>query len=379
MRRLAPLILLALLAAPAAASPGGRARCDAAVPAAPAGLPATVVASTRCGEFLIRPDGRVERREPRAFVPRGRTWTIRGGRLVVVDGTHVIWRSRGRHRFIAGADVWRDRVAFATYERGKLGPLYLARIGGVERAVGAEEHVVAWTRRGDLVTARWRRGSGDLRVRRNGTGPARILSPSSVFGFDVARRELYVVTRAALIRTDGRRRDVLTALAPLAFDGRPWPSVLASRHVALQTNARLVVVDARGRVVSSTALPQGRRVGVSAGPVLGASVRSVAFAVADGETSDGKEDTESVFVLAPGERRAREIDRHRLFIEGCARGASLAWRGRWLLYSTTEGRAVAYDTASAERVDLTPFLEQLPGARGADGRLERLGVSWASG
>lgn len=69
---------------------------------------------------------------------------------------------------------------------------------------------------------------------------------------------------------------------------------------------------------------------------------------------------ETVYVLRNGSRPVAAL-RTRLRYALCERAASLDWHGSWLLYSTTEGHAVAVDTLTGRRVDLTRTLLRLPG------------------
>ena len=58
----------------------------------------------------------------------------------------------------------------------------------------------------------------------------------------------------------------------------------------------------------------------------------------------------------------------------CERMASLAWRGRWLLYGNSERQAAIVDI-SGERpgVELSELIARLPGTSRDDGRFD---VAW---
>lgn len=54
----------------------------------------------------------------------------------------------------------------------------------------------------------------------------------------------------------------------------------------------------------------------------------------------------------------------------CERGADLAWHGRWLLYSASEGNTAVIDTTSLQHViKLTGIVRRLPGLSDDEGNL----------
>jgi hypothetical protein len=147
----------------------------AGLPRAPAGLPAPVRLSTRCGDVVIRPDGLVERRAgrgdrggrwPRAALGRnGVRWLMRrDGHLTVERSGEALWRSAGSYRFygtphyLEAIALGKRAVAFSFSEA----ELYVARFGGPERVVAHGEHPILWTRAGRLLTYRWREDTSSL-------------------------------------------------------------------------------------------------------------------------------------------------------------------------------------------------------------------------
>jgi hypothetical protein len=79
-------------------------------------------------------------------------------------------------------------------------------------------------------------------------------------------------------------------------------------------------------------------------------------------------------VLRAGASKAQAIYCHHLGPSGCAVGAGLSWHGRFLLYTSTDGRSVVLDTTSGHAVDLTRVARLLP--RRSVGELAR--VLWRS-
>ena len=59
---------------------------------------------------------------------------------------------------------------------------------------------------------------------------------------------------------------------------------------------------------------------------------------------------------------------------GCAVGAGLSWHGRYVLYSSADGRQAIVDSAERTVTDLGPLARRLP----AKSRAERASVEWAS-
>ena len=90
---------------------------------------------------------------------------------------------------------------------------------------------------------------------------------------------------------------------------------------------------------------------------------AVAYTAAAGR--DVGRGTETVYVLRAGTRAAVAVHREHVVYAPCERGAAVAWHGRWVLYTATEGNVAVIDTARGERaVELRAFIKALPGMRG---------------
>jgi len=121
---------------------------------------------------------------------------------------------------------------------------------------------------------------------------------------------------------------------------------------------------------------------VSAQPVAAPGAREVAFAATSGVTAGGLHGTETVYLLSPGARSARPVHRERVAIAISMRSATLAWHGRWLLYSASEGNTALVDSTSpGHAIELTRAVRSLPGVTGGEGDEGNLdlGASWSGG
>jgi hypothetical protein len=76
--------------------------------------------------------------------------------------------------------------------------------------------------------------------------------------------------------------------------------------------------------------------------------------------------SETVYLLRPGARTAVPIHVERMRFNVCGHGATLAWRGRWLLYSVGEGPAAVIDTATGHATELSFLTRRLPGFSGVE-------------
>jgi hypothetical protein len=365
--------------APAAAS------CASPPPTTAAGLPASIVVTTDCGRYRFDRRGRVSFRPGFARpVPAGAsyyadlTWyRVTGGHLTIGYGKRTLWRSRSRFREGYGVGIGpvvrgRAAVAFSTFHGG-LQSLFVARLGEPERLVAIGETPLGFTRAGALVSERrW-----TLLLRRGPDWHSRPLaSGASDVVFDHATGTVFFVDRGLLERFSGARVTPLATLASLAVGRRPQiepRGLLVSLHSA----RRLVVLRADGRVFATTRLPRPlkRADSVSSAVATDAHSSAVAFTVSRGNTTSGSRGREFVSLLRPGATAARIVYRERLTFAVCERMADLSWRGRWLLYSSSEGRVALIDTRRPARsVDLSGVVARLPGMGGEEGRFD---ATWA--
>ena len=92
----------------------------------------------------------------------------------------------------------------------------------------------------------------------------------------------------------------------------------------------------------------------------------VAFTATKGNNAYGSSGTETVYLLPRGAHSAQPLYRKRIAFAVCERQATVAWRGAWLLYTTSEGYAVALNAATRRAVDLSSTIARLPGMDAQD-------------
>lgn len=345
-------------------------------------LPAPVTITTAgCGAFELGRDGSVRRASTHPSpVPQGASWwpstgvwdRLADGHLVVGRRQTRLWRSGAPFpvAYEVGAIVVGPRALAFSY--GNRTPrLYIARLDGSEREIASGEYPLGWTR-GGLYT---RRGAGGELLLRSTAGAWRATVARHVYtyAYDDADGGLYFVAHGELVGADGAHERALSSLARLGLTaGKNLQLQPLGRLVALRDNRRLVVLRSNGSVFASTRLPHVRTGadGISSPLTVAPDARAVAFTATRGNTADGSSGTETVYLLAPGSRVARPVHTERVRFAICERGADLAWRGRWLLYSASEGNTAVIDTAGPRRaVELTRIVRRLPGLSGGEGHL----------
>lgn len=371
-------VIGALIAAVSLVSLGNSAStiCEKFPANGPRSLPAAVAIHTTCGGFFLRPGGRVGRapmpEDWASWAPTG-SWraapdtyvSARFGDIRVVRDARTIWRSSRRYKFTSSIVIGRGAVAFSLFEHGRVGPLYVARLGGRERLVLRGEDPLAFLPSGLLLTQRWSQGKVVVRLRRLDGRLVRVVAPRARMAtFDNESKTIFYVTRNRMLaRFDGKQR-VGLARVPRGWRW-PWLRILDSGGVAVIGDRGLAIVRPRGGILASAGIkpPTRHRGGdvMNGDPIL-STTRAVAFTSTrhrHGFTSGGQA---LVSVLRPGDRRATVVFRHRVQNFGCGWSTSLAWKGDWLLYreSATQ-RVVAIDTARGRTVNLTPFVRSLPG------------------
>jgi hypothetical protein len=373
------LVAVAALVAADTGGAGTAVSCRRAVAGAPAGLPAAVVLTTDCGRYQVTPNGRVRFLGGRLVpVPARSSWymdltwyRIENGRLLVGRRHRLVWRSQGRFVAARGEGVGAialspTRVAFSFFT-GRTPTLYLARLDGAEEQIARGETPLGWTRTGALLTLSSR---GEVIRVRSASGRLQRTLSGDVFNFvfDRLGGALVYVAHGTLERFDGGRVRVLARLPELRLGGRPLLTALAGVLV-VSGSRRLVVLRADGSLLSSTRLPRPRAHADWAPGALAADRNGdVAFTATRGNTAYGSSGSESVYMLPTGARSARAIHREHVDFAVCERGAELAWRGEWLLYSASEGYAAAIDTAKPGRfVELSRLVRRLPGMTGGGG------------
>lgn len=235
----------------------------------------------------------------------------------------------------------------------------MARSGGAERAVARGETPIGWTAGGSLVT--WGR-AGSLRVRDSDGRLLRTLAGSVyTFVFDPSRHTLFFLANGRLERFDGRGLRSLLRLTAVGLSA-PLTIQPAGAFVALRGRRRLVVIGRDGVVISSTALPHLKlNTDRVSSEVAADTIGNVAFTATRGNTAYGSKGIETVYLLRRGASDAQPLYGKRIAFAVCERQASLAWRGRWLLYSASEGYAAVVDTSRRRAVDFSSTISRLPG------------------
>jgi hypothetical protein len=354
--------------------------CSAALPQAPAGLPASVVVTTNCGRFALQPGGDVvyegawTRPVPpvaSSYSPEDLSWSgFSRGHILIGRGMEVLWRSQDRYRGTHPGNIGtiilgRRKLAFTYYTSFRRPPrLYLAGYRGAEHAVARDETPLLFTTPGGLIAER-NRGSalvlrgGDGRFERRLVAHAPEAQPDRVAG-----KVVYVRDRM-LVASDGVRVWEVGSLRRLGLTG--WPAIEPLGHlVSVHDRRRLVVLNYSGHVFASTTLPRPPMSadGISSSLVLNAAGTAVAFTATSGNTAYGSRGRETVYELAAGETQAQPLYSQDIDFNVCERMAWLVWQGRWLLYADTEQHAAVVDASGAGgAVDLTAVIAALPGYR----------------
>jgi hypothetical protein len=379
------IVVAALVIATGGAGKDAVPRCARSAPQhGPSGLPAPLSLATRCAEFRLRPDGSVhasgrgiseEGREPRISYGDGTSWRLVGGRLTAYRRGVGVWRSSrryGRLFELQGGAIGAEAVAFVYRSR-----LFVASGSAGERPVAHNEWPLGWSRDGLLYTRRWR----DVRLRAaDGTFLAVVQRKARAVRFDAATGSLITVTRdARLQRFDGRNATSLVRLHDLGLPVWTWPEPLAGGLIGLTARRRVAIVRSDGSLFASASFPRGRRWSAAgnSGLVAHPDGAAVALTLTEGNTGYASRGAEWLLVLREGDRTARVVHRERLRFAVCERWTTLAWRGSWLLSSSTEGRVLAVDTSLGRLLDLTSFVSRLPGAKPNGERKVELRARWA--
>jgi hypothetical protein len=143
---------------------------------------------------------------------------------------------------------------------------------------------------------------------------------------------------------------------------RPLTIQPVGGFVALRGRRRLVVIRRDGEVISTTALRHLKlRTDRVSSEIAADAGGNVAFTATRGNTAYGSTGTETIYLLRHGTSSAQPLYRKRIAFAVCERQATLAWRGRWLLYSASEGYAAAVNASTRRAVDFSSTISRLPG------------------
>ena len=381
------MALLALVLVLAAATLGaGTAReqrtCPAVPPTGPE-VPAPLVLRTSCGGFLLARDGTVTRLPQRWFDVRaggtgrryGADLRIRrtaSGRIVLGRNGHVVWRSDGLFRRDAGSIAFGPGAfAFAAYRRG----IFVTDLRSPERLVvrGVGLYPLAFLGDGTLLVVRGGWGPSVIRVTRDGSVVERHrYRPRNGYVFEERTETLHLVRPDRMLveaTVSGAR-----VVRPLgALDGwlglaGPFLTLSDFAHEGHSDVIRYAVLQQDGRVVSrwSWRAPQGA--GIDSGPTPSLDGGSFGFRTVTRPRGDVV-----VYLLRAGVTRPAPVLRYRGSQVGCGVGASFAWKGRYVLYSATDGPAAVFDARTRRVVSLAVLQSAL-----SRSRWERPSTHWAS-
>jgi hypothetical protein len=246
--------------------------------------------------------------------------------------------------------------------------LYLAPLNGAERPVASRELPIGWTSRG-LYTYRY---PGRELLLRSDTGALVATLARRPLGSDyfVANGTLYFIVRGVLTSALGPQVRPLASLRSLHMSRNSMLQPTGPL-LELEDNSRIVVLHPDGSLFASTAVPRSDRQPetISSGLNVSPNGNAVAFAAAAGESGDPSSarraiGTETIYLLGAGSRKSVPVHTERVAFNPCERGAALAWHGKWVLYSNSEGNLVAIDTARSRRaIDLSGLVRGLLGTQ----------------
>lgn len=351
--------------------------CHAPLPHGPQ-VPAPVVLSTSCGRFVLSRGGEVGRLRHRAEAnqtavslrSRGTQLFVRrnrAGRIFVLRHRRLVWRSHDLYPNDGGDIAFRPHaLAFASYRRG----IFLTDLQGPERLVvrGRGLFPYDFDRESRLIVGAHR--TIDVIAPSGATLRRYRYRQRNGFVFDERTDRLFFITpRGVLASARGTKIRLV----------RPLPNVEGT--ISADQSGLLIfggmhdiaVIRPDGALVARTNWARSPRVASDSGVSVSPDGKSFAFRLTDAHPGS-RSSTATVYVLRAGTESPQRIFRHRLGPSGCAVGANLNWHGRFLLYSSTDGREVVLDTTNDGAIDLTQLARLLPHRN----RGEIVGVSWQS-
>jgi hypothetical protein len=348
--------------------------CLRGLPPAPAAIaPVAVAFDAGCALVVVGPGRRVVLRPrprvsypPGAQVAPGTGVTLRGGHVVVVRAGRVLWRSQsgfhaGHHRgvftTISAAQRSGRRLAYVVsrWKAGTDHPLLFvtAGRGRRERLVSHTASPLGWTPRG-LIAAELSRRRVVMHVwRADGRSAAPALTLAArTWTWDWSTNELFAVTAAGLVRSDGVSVSAVAPLRALAMRASELTlAPLGNGLMELAGTSQLIVFDASGHQRNRASLPGGWRLN---GTITAERNGTIAFEATP--TTPLSARTFRLYAAVPGGRQ-RLLDHYTVPPE-CVPDA-LALHGSSLLLSAT-GLTRLYDTrGSATPVNLEPAVDWL--------------------
>ena len=351
--------------------------CHAPLPHGPR-VPAPIVLSTSCGRFVLATDGGLSRLRDRAHSSRRvvnwRNWGMplivrrnRAGRFFVFQHRRLVWRSRDLYPNDGSSIAFGPHsFAFASYRRG----VFLTNLDGPERLVlrGRSLFPYDFDSAGRLLVGAGRTiaviSPGGATIRRY---PYRLRNG---FAFDERSDTLFFVTPRGELAS---ARGTTVHLARHLRDVEGTISIDQSDLLIFAGGTGITVTRRDGAVLARTNWAHSRRVASDSGVSVSRDRKAFAFRLTDAHPGSRLSQA-TVYVLRAGAPKAQTLYHHRLGPSGCGVGANLNWHGRFLLYSSTDGRNVVLDTADGRAVDLTRLARVLP--HRSEGKTAR--VLWRS-
>ncbi len=227
-----------------------------------------------------------------------------------------------------------------------------------------------------MASTRAATNGGELLLRRSdGSLRATIARQIYTYSYDRGDGSLYFLARGTLVRAHGATERQLATLSSLGLTPRGSLQLEPlGGLIALQNAHRLVVLRPNGSLFTAVPLPPRKASGdgVSSTPKAAPDRSAIAFTATRGhEPGGGSPGTEAVYLVRAGAARGRAIHSERVDFAVCERGSTLAWHGRWLLYSTSEGNLSLVDTSHPHHaINLAQTLRRLPGTNGDQGHLD---------
>jgi len=358
-------------------------------------LPWPVVLETACGRFVASPTGlAMAPADPGAVADPGYRVTagpdawasVQRGHVVFVQRGSVVWRSEGDQYDalnLGSAVLGSGWLAFTMSTANGPAPLYLATGAGPERVIGFDQEPLMATRWG-FFASRWGSNgdSWDLVTRGADGSPVRVIARNLGAWFPHGEGTLIYQARGKLWRTDGTASRLFADLSFLGRQRYVGVQPLEDGRIVVNGLEKVAVLRSNGRIQSRASLPPISKggwgyIGVFGVDPTGAALVMTATRWAD-ERAGGGPGWEGVYLLHPGATSANLLFGWRLDLAVCAHSAAFSWRGRWLLYSTCEGRAVAIDTSGRHQPVVLTGLGRIVPEPKAERAYGLYGATWAA-
>jgi hypothetical protein len=298
---------------------------------------------------------------------------------MLVNRGSVVWRSVGIYdpQSLGSAVFGTGWLAFSLY-RSDGSDLYTSTVPGSEHKVAESEDPVGVSPTGNLILSRWKSNgeNPDLILRRPDGMPLSMIA-SRVLGSWVEPESGTILyqQQSVVRRTNGIRSWTIARLGSLGVPGLEWVERLQDGRILVTGRRSVAMLNRYGRMIAHATLapipPHGSgwisisgtygQTGlvVNSDPSTGALVLVQAF-WRDANAGGGP-GWEGVYELPRGGSAARLLFGKRITLAVCAHGSSVSRHGRWLLYSTCEGRVVAIDTTGRQAaIDLSRVSRSVP-------------------